>query len=109
MVERFRVGYRVRLRQEGFIAHEPRDGAEILTPRTAFGMTGSVDGSVDGGAERLPRSLHCEPAEGAGSPVEMTGVAARCENWAHLREFLATELSRAGLSIKSRSRGPGSS
>ena len=27
-------------RQEGFIAQKPRDGAEILTTRTSFGMTG---------------------------------------------------------------------
>ena len=28
--------------EEGFIAHKARDGAEFLTARTPFGMTGSL-------------------------------------------------------------------
>jgi hypothetical protein len=36
-----------REREEGFITQNARDGAEILTPRTAFGMTWSVGGLLE--------------------------------------------------------------
>jgi hypothetical protein len=53
----------------------PEGGAEEKGRVTPLRVTGVVDGASVRPVEVMPRSLRCEPADYAGSPVEMTVLA----------------------------------